>query len=78
MVSASSPQHKASQKKRISAHAFAEREGVPKLDTEGAAAAVAALNEMLSPEQCGPLVEAIINKYITLSAEELQEWQAGL
>ena len=57
---------------------FAEREGAPKLDTEGAAAAVAALNEMLLPEQCGPLVEAIINKYITLSAEELQEWQAGL
>lgn len=51
---------------------------MPKLDTEGAAAAVRALNEMLSPEQCGPLVEAIINKYITLSAEELQEWQAGL
>lgn len=45
------------------------------MNTEGVAAAVAALNEMLSPEQCRLLVEAIINKYIVLSAEELQEWQ---
>ena len=43
---------------------------------EGPRGAVAALDEMLSAEQCGLLVEAIINKYIVLSAEELQEWQA--
>ena len=54
----------------------AEREGAPKLDMEGPKAAAAALNEMMSEEQCGLLVEAIINKYIVLSAEELQEWQA--
>ena len=53
------------------------REGEPKLDMEGPKAAAAALNEMMSAEQCGLLVEAIINKYIVLSAEELQEWQAG-
>ena len=46
------------------------------MDLEGPKAAVAALDEMLSAEQCGLLVEAIINKYIVLSAEELQEWQA--
>lgn len=54
----------------------AERDGVSKLDMEGPKAAVAALDEMLSEEQCTLLVEAIINKYIVLSAEELQEWQA--
>ena len=36
---------------------------------------MAALDDMLSAEKCGLLVEAIINKYIVLSAEELQEWQ---
>lgn len=45
------------------------------MNIEGPTAAVAALDEMLSAEQCGLLVEAIINKYIVLSAEELQEWQ---
>ena len=54
----------------------AERAGAPKVDMEGPKAAAAALNEMLSAEQCRLLVEAIINKYILLSAEELQEWQA--
>ena len=45
------------------------------MNLEGPIAAVAALDDMLSAEQCGLLVEAIINKYIVLSAEELQEWQ---
>ena len=36
-----------------------------------------ALTQWLSPEHCGHLIAAVISKYIALTPEELQEWQAG-
>ena len=38
-------------------------------------AAVTALNDLLSPERCAQLVEAIIKNFVALTPEELQEWQ---
>ena len=37
-----------------------------------------ALTQWLSPEHCGHLLAAVISKYIALTPEELQEWQASL
>ena len=37
-----------------------------------------ALTQWLSPEHCGHLIVAVISKYIALTPEELQEWQASL
>ncbi|EIE26982.1 ARM repeat-containing protein [Coccomyxa subellipsoidea C-169] len=37
--------------------------------------AVAAVDKMLSAEQCAALVEAVVTKYVALTPEELQEWQ---
>lgn len=36
-----------------------------------------ALSLLLAEDQCGPLVEAVIIKYLSLSPDELQEWQAS-
>lgn len=35
-----------------------------------------ALTAMLAPPQVGPLVEALVAKYVALSREELEEWQS--
>jgi hypothetical protein len=40
------------------------------------AAAASALDELLAPERCGQLVEALVAKYIALTPEELAEWGA--
>lgn len=37
-----------------------------------------ALTQWLCPEHCGHLIAAVIDKYIALTREELQEWQASL
>lgn len=39
--------------------------------------ASSALTQWLSPEHCGHLIAAVISKYIALTPEELQEWQAS-
>ncbi len=39
--------------------------------------AVAAVDKMLSAEQCAALVEAVVTKYVALTPEELQEWQVS-
>ena len=38
-------------------------------------AAEAALSSLLTEGACGPLVKAVITKYLALSLDELQEWQ---
>jgi hypothetical protein len=35
-----------------------------------------ALSAMLAPPQVGPLVEALVAKYVALSSDELEEWQS--
>ncbi|KFM27585.1 Importin-11 [Auxenochlorella protothecoides] len=39
-------------------------------------AAQEALDGLLAPGQCSALVQAVVTKYIALSSEELEEWQA--
>jgi len=35
-----------------------------------------ALSAMLAPPEVGPLVEALVAKYVALSSDELEEWQS--
>jgi hypothetical protein len=45
-------------------------------EVERARTAHDALSAMLAPPQVGPLVEALVAKYVALSGDELEEWQA--
>ncbi|DBA91518.1 TPA: hypothetical protein ACH3X1_003140 [Trebouxia sp. C0004] len=45
-------------------------------DSQQLEEASTALMQWLSPEHCGHLIAAVISKYIALTPEELQEWQA--
>ncbi|KAL0029584.1 hypothetical protein WJX79_006026 [Trebouxia sp. C0005] len=45
-------------------------------DSQQLEEASTALTQWLSPEHCGHLIGAVISKYIALTPEELQEWQA--
>jgi hypothetical protein len=45
-------------------------------EVERARTAHDALSAMLAPPQVGPLVEALVAKYVALSSEELEEWQS--
>ena len=50
--------------------------GVTAAEVERARAAHDALGSMLAPPDVGPLVEALVAKYVALSADELDEWRA--
>ena len=41
-------------------------------------AADAAMKELLAEGNCGPIVEAIVSKYIALSPDEVLEWQVSI
>ena len=41
-------------------------------------AADAAMKELLAEGNCGPIVDAIVSKYIALSPDEVSEWQVEI